>query len=325
MTTASKLGLSLALLASTTVSSWAQVSFSFDYTNAPDFTPEAKASLESAASITSSFFNHTASIEVEVQSVNNGGGTLASAGSEFAGLFGGNFQNGFGNRGVVGHEMLTGTDANGATKDATVTVNFGQPWDYDDDIDGNKFDFKSTLIHELLHAVGFSSDIQQNGNDAFGTPPGNPGKWVPFDEFVADSNGALINNQFALDGTRWDAAKVGGTGTNPASDGLYFNGPNAVAAHGAPVPIYSPDPFEQGSSGSHLDDNFFNGIGAEKMIMNAATGTGPGIRSLSNVEIGIFKDLGFTVVPEPHEYAIMTALGLFAIVYVRRRRIAIAA
>lgn len=239
----SKIALSLFAGAVSAVSTSAQVSFNFNYTTGSElFTQEAKDSLESAASIASSIFTHTASIDIEVTAVSNGSTTLASAGSNFSGPF----ANGFGNRGVVGTKIVTnnGTDLNGATADGTVTVNFGQPWDFDDSIAAGKFDFKSTMIHELLHAVGFSSDIQENGNDAFGTTPGNPGKWVPFDEFVSDSNGFLIDSQFQLNGTAWNAASVGGTGASPAANGLYFNGTNAANAFGGPVPLYSPNPWE---------------------------------------------------------------------------------
>jgi hypothetical protein len=54
--------------------------------------------------------------------------------------------------------------------------------------------------------------------------------------------------------------------------------------------------------------------------MNAATGDGPGIRTLSTVEQAIFRDLGFTVVPEPHEYALITIFGLSIVVAIRRNK-----
>ena len=319
MKLASRIALSIVAGALSTVSTSAQISFNFNYTSGAElFTTEARTSLESAASIASAFFTHTASIDIDVTAVSNGSDTLASAGSNFFGPF----ANGFGNRGVVGTKIVTnGTDLNGGTADGTVNVNFGQPWDFDDSIAAGKYDFKSTMIHELLHAVGFSSDIQQNGNDGFGNTPGNPALWVPFNEFVSDSNGFLINSQFELNGTAWNSASVGGTGASPAANGLYFNGTNAANAFGGPVPLYSPGPWEDGSSGSHLDDSYFNGTTAPLMLMNAATDTGQGIRTLSNVEIGIFRDLGFTVVPEPYEYAILSTLGLIGFVYGRRRHL----
>ena len=46
--------------------------------------------------------------------------------------------------------------------------------------------------------------------------------------------------------------------------GLYFGGANAVAANsGNPVPLYTPNPWESGSSMSHLDDDTFTGVDGE--------------------------------------------------------------
>lgn len=308
----------VAALAVSSISVQAQISFSFDYSGSTHFqgSQVAKDALESAASIASSFFTHTASVTMEVTSTSDGSDTLASAGSNFAA--GGTI--GFGNRGIVGHKILTGVDLNDGAADGVVSVNFGQNWDFDDSIDANLQDFKSTMIHELLHAVGFSSTIAQNGNDPFGITPGNAGNWAPFDEFVFSSSGRIIGADGILNGTAWNTASVGGTGADPAVNGLYFGGPQAQAAFGGnPVPIYSPGTWSDGSSGSHLDDDFFTGV--ESKIMNAATGNGPGIRSLSSVEQAIFRDLGFTVVPEPYEYALITVLGLSLVVFDRRRRL----
>ena len=101
---------------------------------------------------------------------------------------------------------------------------------------------------------------------------------------MADSTGPLIDGMtFALDGTKWDVASVGGPGAVPLNgDGLYFNGPNANAANN-PIPIFSPDPWEEGSSGSHTDDGWYDGssMARPKLLMNNETITGPGVRTLS--------------------------------------------
>jgi len=229
-----RIGLFVTTLAASSIIGKAQISFTFEYSDAPHFNDTHKAALDSAASIASSFFTHTASVTMKVTSVSNGSDTLASAGSEFPD--GGTI--GFGNRGVVGHKILTGVDLNNGTVDGNVEVNFGQNWDFDDSIASNLLDFKSTMIHELLHAVGFSSSIEENGNDPFSVTPGTAGNWGPFDEFVFDSTGRIIGADAILDGTRWNAASVGGTGTTPDTIGLYFGGPQAQAAFGGePVPI----------------------------------------------------------------------------------------
>ena len=57
------------------------------------------------------------------------------------------------------------------------------------------------------------------------------------------------------------------------------------------------------------------------MLMSYSTGTGPGVRDFSAVEIGILTDLGYspTAVPEPETYAMML-LGIGVLGWVGRRR-----
>jgi hypothetical protein len=292
----------------------AVVTFQFDLSGATHFAsnPGSQAALEDAAAILGSFFDHTATIQIAVTSENDGSGSLASAGPEFFGLF----PSGFGNRGVPGSKILGGADANGASPDANLTIDFGYTWDFDDVVASNAFDFKSTVIHELMHAVGFLSTIARDGTNLFDPldPPGSPAAWVPFDEFVGDATGVLIDpTTFALNVARWNTASVGGTGVG---NGLFFWGPNAMALHGGPVPLFSPNPWEEGSSGGHLDDEFFD---PEALLMESSTLPGASARSFSAVEEGILRDLGFSIVPEPGTAVLMLAgLGLLA---ARRREL----
>ena len=319
------------LLASVALAIWAvpshaAINFVFNYTdptgvgwNASGQTGiDRRAALESAADIVEGLFvNYTATIQMDVNGGETDDNTLASAGSNFNGPFG----PGFGDRGDVQIKILGGTDPAPGAADGVVNWNFQDfTWNPGDIIPPTEWDLISTAAHELLHAVGFSSNIFQDGSDPAGNLPGNVGFWAPFDQFVADSSGALIDaTTFILNGTRWNAASIGGTGTTPATVGLYFNGPNAVAANGGnPVPLYSPNPWEDGSSGSHLDDFFFSG--ANQLLMNAAAAPGPGVRSISPIENGMLRDIGYTniIIPEPS--AAVLLLASFAAVFVRRRR-----
>ena len=286
----------------------AAVVFSFDYAAAPDFHATSKASLESVGTTFGEYFNHTATIDIEVTSSNADIDTLASAGSEVAPPW----DDGFNLPGVVARKILGESDPNGASADGSVDVNFFHNWDFDDDVSGSAFDFKSTMLHELMHAVGFSSWIWPDGTDAFYTPAGNPATWGPFDKFLVDSTGRLINpTTFALDAARWNVASVGGTGTDPPTVGLYFDGPAAKAANGGSmVPIYSPNPWNQGSSGSHTDTDVF--VAPNVLLMNHSVSTGPGVRTLSNIELGVLSDLGFSMVPEPAS-VLLIAIGSVAL------------
>ena len=57
-----------------------------------------------------------------------------------------------------------------------------------------------------------------------------------------------------MDIASWDVAVIGGAGNS----GILWLGPNATAANaGNPVPLYTPTTYTDGSSISHLDDDFF--------------------------------------------------------------------
>ncbi|MCS1409341.1 MAG: hypothetical protein M2R45_02521 [Verrucomicrobia subdivision 3 bacterium] len=310
-----KLALSITVLALATVSARAQINFEFNFSEPSHFTEPSKVALESAASVVEGLFrNYSATISVEVESMNTRGSTLASAGPVIQPPI---FNTpSFDLIGVAGDKILGKRDSNRGGPDGALTVNFYHPWDFDDDIAGNAFDFKSIMIHELLHVVGFSSWITEQGQGYLNRRLGSPDIWAPFDRYVADSTGSIIGRNYRLDVDRWNTASVGGKGTIPPSNGLYFNGPAAMSVFGGnPVPLYSPT--EWAGAVVHLDDDF---SGTQGMVMNAFSGRGQGIRAVSEVEIGILKDIGYTlIVPEPHEYALITGLALVMFVCVRKR------
>lgn len=306
-----------ALVAPILNSAHAATTFTFDYSDPSNtglWSTDRRDSLNRAADVVEALFsNYNASIEIEVKSENDpASSTLASAGSND---FVPTFTPGFAYSDVVMGEILTGSDPNGAGFDGVVNVNWGVPWSLSSTAAGvsaTDFDFESTMIHELLHAVGFLSTISQTGTDGFGNGAGVAGDWNPFDQYVGNSAGLLINQtNFQINQTGFVAGVTGGAG----SLGLSFQGPNATAANGGnPVFLYTPTTFEDGSSGSHLDDEFT----AYNFIMEASTLEGPGIRTLSPAEIGILKDIGYTNIPEP-------SVGLLAglatsLLLIRRRR-----
>ena len=220
--------------------------------------------------------------------------TLASAGSDLT-----SDKVGFYNT-VVQSKVLTGVDANGSSADGEIDVNLGIDWAFGDSVGSDQYDFKSTMLHELMHAFGFLSYIDEAGY--------NTGRnWAEFDRFVVDQNGtAVIGSSYRFN-TAYETNLTGGDG------GLWFGGSNAVDAYGGLVPIYTPDPWEPGSSGSHLDD--FTFTGADTQLMNAAADSGLGVRIISPVELGILEDIGYTVNPQPS-----VALLFLGMLFLRRKR-----
>lgn len=301
-------------------SAQAQMTFLFDFQNPgvgfndPTSGAARQAALQDAANSLASYFvvSTPVTLTFTVNSENNSGSTtLASAGSNLisggAGFF----------RTVVQNKIISGTDSNGSAADGTINWNWAHAWNITSSVGTSEYDFKSTAMHELLHAFGVLSYT-----GAAGTNTGT--NWTTFDQFLSTSAGAgspLINHStFAWVGP--DSVLTGG-GTPPsyAPGGMFFSGANAVAANGNnPVPIYSPSTWESGSSGSHTADNYFTG--ANQLMMNAATNTGLGIRTVSVIEMGMLADMGYTLsaVPEPSTYALIFGVGALGTMVLRRRR-----
>lgn len=293
--------------------SQAAITFQFNYLDAT-WSEAAKTSLNNAASLMASYFpSYTTTVVMDVTGSNANTTTLASAGSQYTGITAG-----FSNLGVVGSKIQTGIDLNGAGADGTVDANFFHNWSFGTTVTLLQYDFTDTMFHELGHAMGFNSLVAQNGLSAFHSS--TPGAFSPFDQYLTNGSGvSLVNATTFTTNGDWTTASVGGTGTVPATPntGLYFGGPNAKAANGgSAVPLFSPTTWQDGSSGSHLDDDFFTGPNAK--TMNAATPFGPGVRQFSPIEIGIWRDLGYAIVPEPGSTLLaFSALGLTLF---RRRR-----
>lgn len=256
-----------------------EISFRFVYGSGSQYwTTTARSALESAAAAVAStivvdrsvslVFNVTATYDPY-------SGMLAAAGSETVSAGPGFF------RTVVHQKILTGIDANGAAADGEIEWNFGHPWGFGDMVTASQYDFRSTAMHELLHAFGFLSYV-----DAAGANTGT--NWTSFDQFIVTAAGSPVISTGTF---QWNV------GFNPnltgGNGGLFFGGLNAVAAYGAPVPLYTPNPWESGSSVSHLDDRTFTG--ANEKLMNATADTGVRVRVLSPVDRAILRDLGYTV------------------------------
>ena len=256
----------------------AGVSFAFAYgTGSQHWTPAARTALESAATTLAAQIIVDAPVTVtyDVRGENSSGsGWLATAFVNFGSASPGYHQT------VVQTKILTGADANGATADSRLTVNFAYPWALGDTVTGSRYDFQAVALHELVHTLGFIT--------GFGTDPNSIDRnWTTYDSFLAAADGTSpIGGGYV-----WDAAYLpnltGGNG------GLFFDGPNAVGAYGAPVPIYTPGTWTPGSSLSHLDPA--DAPAGTVYLMDPSDGYGPGVRALTPVEAGILTDLGYTI------------------------------
>ncbi|MCV7216066.1 Ig-like domain-containing protein [Mycobacterium crocinum] len=268
-----------------------RITYVFTYGNGSQFwSSAARAELAATAIYLSSYFEpqHDVTITYAVTGQYSlAGSTLASAGSDLIS------DQGFAET-VVQHKILTGEDLNGSAADGTIDWNFGYGWGYFSTVPAGSYDFQSTAMHELLHTYGFLSVIDSAGNNSIEN-------WTTFDKFVVDKYGNSVwtgPNDTTFNSTAYNSNLTGGNG------GLYFGGPTLPTTYAYqanqnnPVPLYTPNPWESGSSMSHLNDNYYNGSSdlRPEMLMNAASDTGPGVTKLSDIEIGIMADLGYKMV-----------------------------
>lgn len=254
------------------------VRFEFNYTTGQThWTDERKEALQAAADDLIEYFRVTNPVTLAFVvrgSDDPNSSTLASAGSGTIST-----EPGFW-RTVVQNKLLGGEDSNGSEADGSISWNWGKGWDIGDEVSSDMFDFRAVAIHELLHAFGFTSGTEEPGDR-------DRRHWYVLDSFIVTRNGTSpISADFEwLE--EFDPNLEGRNG------GLYWGGPNAEDAYGRYVPIYTPDPWDEGSSGAHLDDSTFSG--ADEMLMNAATNRGPSVRTLSSIELGILSDIGYLV------------------------------
>ena len=275
----------------------AMLTFAFSYGSGSRYwSAEARRALESSAEMLAAYFvvSSPTMITYSVTGEDSpNSATLASAGSDLSGTGAGFFAT------VAQTKIQTGVDTNGSAPDGDIDFNFGNPWAYGSSVGRSEYDFVSTAMHELMHSFGFLSYTYGPGDN-------NDRQWTTFDQYMVTADGTRVISDTYRWRTAYDANLIGGGG------GLYFGGPNAVAAYGGYVPLYTPDPWEEGSSVSHLDD--FTFTGSSTQMMNAVTDTGLGIRVLSPVELGILKDLGYDVTDAPIVAFVFIGFGL-----IRRR------
>lgn len=283
--------------------------FDFQYgTGSEYWTADRKAALVDAADMLADYLSvpDTRTLTFSVTGESTNSGTLASAGS---GLY--TFP-GF-NKTIVQTKIQTGVDLNGGSVDGQINWNFYHSWDTDDVVGAGSFDFKAVAMHELMHTFGFLSLIDSAGNNT-------DDYWSYYDQFVVDSNG---DSPIASGTYLWDTAY--NTNLTGGDGGLYFGGANAVAAFGGLVPLYTPNPWNSGSSVSHLDTTYFTGD--DWKMMNHAVTTGPGVRTLSAVELAMLEDLGYSLavsaVPEPGQVAaslvLLAGVGGYVLLAGRKR------
>ena len=275
-----------------------QIRYTFNYGSGAEYwSADARRALQFAADRIASYIVVSQPVMLTFDltgNVSSDSTTLASAGSNLAGFGFGYFYT------VVQNKILRGDDFNGSSADGVINVNFNTPWSYDDDLSFGEYDFASVIMHEMMHAYGFTTAVDEPGSNTRRS-------WPLFDSGIYDGYGNKLidtDNLYRFN-TALDANLTGG------NDGLYFAGANAVNAYGGLVPLYTPSPFDSGSSVSHLGDYAF----LAPQLMDPSIAAGTSIRMLSPTERGILSDIGYSV-----QNPIWASVLFVGFLFIRRRR-----
>jgi hypothetical protein len=158
---------------------------------------------------------------------------------------------------------------------------------------GGNIDFVSVVLHEFGHGLNFFDTVNSStGGYEYGAPG-------IYDRFLWDSaTGRRFDNAAETDAQR----KAAITSGNLLWDGAY-----GVAANGGVRPkIYAPNPYESGSSVSHLDETTYPNDLMSPMYSGVD-------HAPSATDLGMLRDMGWTLVPEPGIIGVAVTAGLFTL------------
>lgn len=175
-----------------------------------------------------------------------------------------------------------------AEADIEVVANPDINWEYATNgiAAGDKVSFVYTLIHEIGHGLGFIDSFDQETGTLLNDP-------IPFvyDLFLNRTSDRTLPVMDRPDHEVRD---------DLISNDLFFNGEAAVEASRRsikPLPmikLYAPNPYEAGSSVSHVDQDTYADVRTGLM---APKDFGVGTDKIDALTLAIMKDLGYELVP----------------------------
>lgn len=224
-------------------------------------------------------------------SQSDGSGALASYGPQQIVLIDGSFQNGGIYQSARTNQLpFSGTAGSGQ-------FDFGYGWNYagqNSAVSGSRYDMVTVAIHEIGHGLGFLSLANQNGVGLSNSAVGTPDVYSGLDRYLQRGSGAF-NSTSRLFNTDISNSNYGAftglastfTNGNDASTGLFFGGAFAREVNGgAPIAMFAPNPYQGGSSVSHVNDS--------AAVMNPSV-TPNTVKRFQAYEIAMLMDAGWNV------------------------------
>ncbi len=256
--------------------------------NVPDV---ARTSFLRATEIMGSFFNSTIPITVSVAASDDlPPGALAGANP-------GTFIRDFANAPLINawypialaEKLEQRNIVTNADFDITVTYNSEVNWNFTStNVTSSQFDFITVILHELMHGLGFSGLASVTPNDLGSLIfSGFP---TAYNTFLENGNGENLLNNF-------DSPSVP-LALQLTSNNVSIN-TESLAAQNEIARIFSPFPFDAGSSISHLDQSTFTNTPHE--LMRPAISRGAVIHNPGNIALDILYDLGWRKTSIAHQ------------------------
>lgn len=160
---------------------------------------------------------------------------------------------------------ISGSALRDRLNDTDYDIDMNVQCDYDDwyfgtdaNVPENKSDFVTVVLHEIGHGLGFLGSMEGDSNaETAEWSVGDEGDPLIYDRFTVDGDfDPLINTSvYSNPSTELYEALTGKNG------GIYFEGPDANVSledyEADRARLYSPDPFNEGSSYSHFDQTTF--------------------------------------------------------------------
>ena len=164
----------------------------------------------------------------------------------------------------------------------------------DGNVPTNRWDLETVVLHELGHGLGFMSSFDVVGKKGFwGFDQGSHTYPLRFDvlEYTTKTGDTTLTS-FASGTTALRSQLVDG--------GVFIGGDNVTAALGGRAKLYSPHPWQEGSSNSHFDERTY-AAGTANALMTPVLDNGEAIHDPGPAMLALFRDIGWstTDVPPP--------------------------
>lgn len=196
------------------------------------------------------------------------------------------------------YNFITKTDVSGTTTTLSVEMNTNSSvkWNYTNTTPpAGEYSWQDVIMHEVGHSMGFFDTLEKNG--AYN----NPGPSI-FETL----------STLGVGGPALSTLDMSARANAIVSNNVYWNGQFGIAANNnTPIKLYTPNPYESGSTYSHIDPSQTNAGG----IYFPSLADGVYFPGPTAQELAIFRDVGWattgaatpTPAPSPSPTASPTA------------------